>query len=67
MNEKIPKMYKLLEQNRFCPLPGEITNRLPYLLPLQTNVFLFSLSVFFLLAGQGRAGQGRAGQVRVKK
>jgi hypothetical protein len=58
MNEKIPKMYKLLEQNRFCPLPGEITNRLPYLLPLQTNVFLFSLSVFFLLAGQGRAGQG---------
>jgi hypothetical protein len=55
MNEKIPKMYKLLEQNRFCPMPGEITNCLPYLLPLQTNVFLFT----FCLLPSGRAGQGR--------
>jgi len=58
---KIPKMYKLLQQqSAFCPLPGEITN---CLLITVTNERFF----FHFLSSSGRAGRGRAGQGRGEK
>jgi hypothetical protein len=52
---KFRKCTKLLPQNTFCPLPGEITN---CLLITVTNERFF----FFCLLPSGVAGQGRAGQ-----
>jgi hypothetical protein len=56
---KFRKCTKLLPQNAFCPLPGEITDCLLITVTNELFFFLFSLSVFFLLGWQGRAGQGR--------